>query len=628
MCGIIGYIGHRRPEDALFDGLKRLEYRGYDSAWLAWRENGGIERVRSVGNLDSLRVALAVHAPERTLATTVEGGDPQPRFGVLSDIEIGIGHTRCATHGGVTVANAHPHTDGSGRIWIVLNGIIENYIELRDRLARDLIESTSETDAEVVAHLIALHYDGDLADALRRSLGELSGHYAFVAMSADEPDTLVGVRHECPLVVGLGEGEQFIASSISAFLTHTRDVALLGDREIAVLHPNAVRVFDVDGLPHPPVRSAVDWDEDLIEKEGFETFMLKEIHEQACALVETLSNDDAELAAGSNPLLSDARLREVSRIVVVACGASFHAGLAGRLASERWARISVEVDVASEFRYQGPIIGPGTLVLGVTQSGETADTLTAMRLARERGATVIVITNVAGSQARRDADAVLFTRAGIDLGVAATKTFSAQVVLLYAFALRLAALKGTLPAAPRAELRAELRQLPGRIDSVLSTVDDGIRGLAEWLVWSPFFVYLGRLSGLPVALEGALKLKEISYVPTDAYAAGEMKHGPIALLSAETPVICVATEESVLPKLISNLEEVRARGARVLAVASEGFEQIADHADYVFYVPRTDALMQVVLAVLPLQLFAYHLARARGLNVDQPRNLAKTVTVE
>jgi glucosamine--fructose-6-phosphate aminotransferase (isomerizing) len=575
-----------------------------------------------------LRVALAVHAPERALTTTVAGGNPQPRFGVSSDIQIGIGHTRWATHGGVTVANAHPHTDGSGRIWIVLNGIIENYIELRDRLARDLIVSTSETDAEVVAHLIALHYHGDLADAVRRSLGELSGHYAFVAMGADDPDTLVGVRHECPLVVGLGEGEQFIASSISAFRTHTRDIAVLGDREIAVLRPSEVTVFDVDGLPHPLVRSEVDWDEDLIEKEGFETFMLKEIHEQACAVAKTLSNYDAELAADSNPFLSDARLREVSRIVVVACGTSLHAGLAARLAIERWARIPVEVDVASEFRYQDPIIGPGTLVLGITQSGETADTLAAMRLARERGATVIAITNVSGSQATRDADAVLFTRAGIELGVAATKTFSAQVVLLYAFALRLAALKGTLPAARQAELRAELRQLPGRIDSVLSTVDDGIRGLAQRLVWSPFFLYLGRLSGLPVALEGALKLKEISYVPTDAYAAGEMKHGPIALLSADTPVICVATEESVLPKLISNLEEVRARGARVLAVASEGFEQIADHADYVFYVPRTDALMQVVLAGVPLQLFAYHLARARGLNVDQPRNLAKTVTVE
>ena len=364
-----------------------------------------------------------------------------------------------------------------------------------------------------------------------------------------------------------------------------------------------------------------------MEKEGFDTFMLKEIHEQPAAIADTLSSYHAAMG-GDASRLDSVSLRDVKRICIVACGTSLHAGLAGKLAIERWARIPVEVDVASEFRYQDPIIESGTLVLGVTQSGETADTLAAMRLARERGASVIAVTNVPGSQATPDADAVLFTRAGIELGVAATKTFVSQVALLCALALQLAAVRGTLSAERLAQLQAELEMLPERVGQVLDTTDRPAQELAERLVWSPFFPYLGRLAGLPVALEGALKLKEISYVPTDAYAAGEMKHGPIALLSTETPVVAVATEADVVPKLISNLEEVRARGALVLAVVSEDLPQIAEHAERVFYVPRTDPLIAVALAVVPLQLFAYHLARARGLNVDQPRNLAKTVTVE
>ncbi len=538
----------------------------------------------------------------------------------------GIGHTRWATHGGVTERNAHPHEDASGRVRIVLNGIIENYIELRERLEADTVQCSSDTDAEVVAQLIALYYDGDLADAVRRSLDDLEGHYAFVAMCDEEPDTLVGVRRECPLVVGIGEGEQFIASSISAFVAHTRRVAVLHDGEIVVLRPGEVTVFDVEGLPHTPTSTEVEWDDDRCEKDGFETFMLKEIHEQGSAVSETLSQWRA--SGAFTEALADERLRDVSRIIVVACGTSYHAGLAGRLAIERWARIPVEVEIASEFRYCEPIVGPGTLVLGITQSGETADTLAAMRLARARGATVIAVTNAAGSQATREADAVLFTRAGIEMGVAATKTFVSQVVLLYALALRLAASSGTLSEQRLSELRSELKLLPDRIDDVVASVDEGVRELAERLAWSPFFLYLGRLSGVPVALEGALKLKEISYVPTDAYAAGEMKHGPIALLGPDTPVVCVATEDAVLTKLLSNLSEVRARGARVLAVATEGCKEIGEHAEHVFYVPRTDPLLQVVLAIVPLQLFAYHLARARALNVDQPRNLAKTVTVE
>jgi glutamine---fructose-6-phosphate transaminase (isomerizing) len=613
MCGIIGYVGYRCSQDVLFTGLKRLEYRGYDSAGLAWRNNGRIECVRAVGNLDALGAVLA--SRER------ENGAPT----ATATVTAGIGHTRWATHGGVTEQNAHPHADSSGRIQIVLNGIIENYLRLRERLAEDGVDCSSDTDAEVVAHLIAQHYDGDLADAVRRSLEQLEGHYALVAMCAEEPDTLVGVRRECPLVVGMGDGEQFIASSIAAFLAHTRHVAVLRDGEIVVLRPDEVTVFGLDGLPHRPPATEVDWDEDRCEKDGFETFMLKEIHEQGTAVAETLSH---WRASGLDSVVPNLNVRELRRLVIVGCGTSYHAGLAGRMAIERWARIPVEVDVASEFRYREPIVGPDTLVLGITQSGETADTLAAMRLARAKGATVLAITNAPGSQATRDADGVLFTRAGLEMGVAATKTFVAQVALLYALALRLGERAGALPAEQVAELRRELELLPERIDEVVREVNDGIRELAERLAWSPFFLYLGRLSGVPVALEGALKLKEISYVPTDAYAAGEMKHGPIALLSPDTPVICVATEGTVLPKLLSNLSEVRARGARVLAVATEGCKEIAEHAEHIVYVPRTDPLLQVVLAIVPLQLFAYHRARARALNVDQPRNLAKTVTVE
>jgi glucosamine--fructose-6-phosphate aminotransferase (isomerizing) len=619
MCGIIGYVGARPCQEVLLEGLRRLEYRGYDSAGIAWRDGDRTRLVRAVGNLDSLQSALADGAAAATTATTA-----------LSPGEAcaGVGHTRWATHGGVTENNAHPHHDTSGRFKIVLNGIIENHLELRDRLAADLVEFRSDTDAEVVAHLIGLNYSGDLADAVRRSLDELEGHYAFVAMCDDEPDTLVGVRRECPLVVGLGDGEQFIASSISAFLAHTREVAMLTDGEIAVLRPEGVQVFDPKGLPQRPSSTFVEWDEDRCEKEGFETFMLKEINEQAGAVQETLSQWRATVRQDANGILAPERLRQVSRIVIVACGTSYHAGLAGRNAIERWARIPVDVEIASEFRYREPIVDGHALVLGISQSGETADTLAAMRLARAHGATVLAVTNASGSQATRESDGVLFTRAGLEMGVAATKTFVAQVALLYEFALRLASATGSLTDARLADLRAALADLPRLIDRVVASADQPARELAERLALSPFFLYLGRLSALPVALEGALKLKEISYVPTDAYAAGEMKHGPIALLGAETPVICVATDRQILPKLLSNLSEVRARGARVLAVASEGCAEIAEHVEHVIYVPDTDPMLEVVLGVIPLQLFAYHLARTLGLNVDQPRNLAKTVTVE
>jgi glucosamine--fructose-6-phosphate aminotransferase (isomerizing) len=619
MCGIIGYVGRRPCQGILFDGLRRLEYRGYDSAGIAWMRNGEIECVRAVGNLDSLDAALAGHR-------AANGRSSAPTS--VMQVESGIGHTRWATHGGVTEQNAHPHSDATGSVQIVLNGIIENYLELRERLAADGVHFSSETDAEIVAHLISAYYDGDVAEAVRRSLDDLHGHYALVAMCKHEPATLVGVRRECPLVVGLSGDEQFIASSISAFAMHTREAAVLHDGQIAVLRPDEVTVHDADSFPRRPASIQIEWDDDLCEKEGFETFMLKEIYEQPRAVAETLSSWRSELAARSEGPLSLESLRGFTRISIVGCGTSYHAGLAGKLALERWARVPVEVDVASEFRYRDPIVGPRTLVLGITQSGETADTLAAMRLARAQGATVVAVTNAAGSQATREADAVLFTRAGIEIGVAATKTFVSQVALLYALAMRMASVTGSLTDERLTQLQDELESLPQHIETVVRTVDESVCELAERLAWSPFFLYLGRLAGVPVALEGALKLKEISYVPTDAYAAGEMKHGPIALLSSATPVVCVAIEDSILPKLVSNLSEVRARGAPVLAIGSEGCKQVAEHAEDIVYVPTLDPLLQVVLAVIPLQLFAYHLARARGLNVDQPRNLAKTVTVE
>jgi glutamine---fructose-6-phosphate transaminase (isomerizing) len=611
MCGIIGYVGSRECRDLLLQGLQRLEYRGYDSAGLSLVTNGAIGSVHAVGNLQNLRDAVASSNGH------LEGST-------------GIGHTRWATHGRVTEANAHPHWDTSERFHIVLNGIVENWTELRDRLRAEGAEFTSETDAEVVAHLIASHFTGDLVEAVRLAYNDLRGHYAFVAMSADEPDVLVGARKECPLVVGLGDGESFIASAIPAFMSETRDVQLVHDGEIVAVSPQGSRFISPDGAEIEREVDRVDWDEEQAEKGGYETFMLKEIHEQADAVAETLAGRLGEEGADLEALgsIDDDFLRGVRRVVIVACGTSYHAGLVGRYAIEWWSRVPVEMDIASEFRYRNPVLDENDLVIGISQSGETADTLAAMRLARERGARVLAITNIQGSQATRDSDGVLFTRAGLEIGVAATKTFVAQVAAMYLFALKLAQLRGELEPEVCAHLSAELRAIPHAIATLVDGVDGQIRAIAEHWKDAGFFLYLGRHVGLPICLEGALKLKEVSYIPTDAYAAGEMKHGPIALLDEQTPVVCVATESPVLDKMLSNIAEVRARGAHVIAVATEGTGEVAKHAEEVVELPRTDWLLQPLLAVIPLQLLAYYIARARGLNVDQPRNLAKTVTVE
>jgi glucosamine--fructose-6-phosphate aminotransferase (isomerizing) len=623
MCGIVGYVGRRPARELLLAGLRKLEYRGYDSAGMSVISDGRIEAVRAVGNLSALQAKLDSESSALAASGAVAVA--------ARPSTTGIGHTRWATHGRVSEENAHPHYDSGDRIHVVVNGIVENYLALKDRLTETGSVFTSETDAEVIAHLIAEHYDGDLAAAVRAAYPELEGHYAFVAMCLDEPETLVGARKECPLVVGRGEGEQFVASAVPAFLAETRQVQFLDNDEIVALRPEGVTITTPGGNEVERPIDTVDWDPDTAEKGGFETFMLKEIHEQADAVAETIADRTARgdgVDLDEEGALDEAILAGVNRVVVVACGTSYHAGLIGRYAIEEWARLPVEMDIASEYRYRNPVIGPGDLVIGISQSGETADTLAAMRLARERGASVLAITNVMGSQATREADGVLFTRAGLEIGVAATKTFLCQVAVIYLLGLRLAELRGALQASRIAELVGEIKRLPHCIDEVLAGADEQVEPVVEGCWESEFFLYIGRHVGLAVALEGALKLKEISYIATDAYAAGEMKHGPIALLDDSTPVVCVATDSPVLEKVASNMQEVRARGARVIAVATTGNERIAAQADAVIALPAVDWMLQPILAVIPLQLLAYEVARRRGLNVDQPRNLAKTVTVE
>jgi glucosamine--fructose-6-phosphate aminotransferase (isomerizing) len=550
----------------------------------------------------------------------------------------------------VSEENAHPHYDPEDRLHVVVNGIVENYMALKERLVEQGGIFTSETDAEVIAHLVSFHYAGDLAAAVRAAYSEMQGHYAFVAMCLDEPETLIAARKECPLVVGRGEGEQFVASDVPAFLAETRTVQYVESGEIVILRPGGVTITDSDGREVRRATQSVEWDAETAEKGGFETFMLKEIHEQADAVADTIADRTARgdgIDLDDEGALDEAILANVKRIVIVACGTAYHAGLIGRYAIEEWARVPVEMDVASEYRYRNPVLGPGDLVIGISQSGETADTLAAMRLARERGATVLAITNVMGSQVTREADGVLFTRAGLEISVAATKTFVCQIAVVYLLALRLAELRGTLPPERIAELVAEIKRLPSCIAEITGSaaraevggearVDiDGASGVSTHIAqiadehWrKEFFLYIGRHVGLPVALEGALKLKEISYIATDAYAAGEMKHGPIALLDEQTPVVCVATDSPVLDKVVSNMQEVRVRGAHVIAIVTEGNDEIAANAEQAITIPATDWMLAPLLAVVPLQLLAYHIARLRGLNVDQPRNLAKTVTVE
>ena len=608
MCGIIGYVGAREAKGLLLSGLERLEYRGYDSAGLGLLEDDGLDFVRAVGNLERLKVAAGSNGS----ATTT-----------------GVGHTRWATHGRVSDENAHPLTGcGPDEIAVVLNGIVENFRELKESLLAEGHTFSSETDAEVVVHLIERYYGGDLVDAVRSVYQQLEGHFAFVVVHRDHPGLLVGARLQCPLVVGIGEGETFLASSIAAFQRETNRVKLIEDAEVVAITPDGARFISVDDGERARDELEIDWDEESAEKLGFETFMLKEIYEQPSAVARTIEEhlDGAELRLDGLGL-SDEDLRDVPRVLALATGTAYHAGVVGRYAVEEWAKLPYEFDVSSEWRYRSPVLPEGTLVIGISQSGETRDTIHALRLARELGARTVAITNLQGTQITREVDSVLYTRAGMEMAVAASKTFTAQVALLYLVALKLAQVRGALSDEQVRALVAEVRSLPAKISAFLDGAHP-IEDIARRYFERPFFLYLGRHVGLPVSLEGALKLKEISYIPTEAYSAGEMKHGPIALLDESTPVVCVATDSVVYDKIVSNIQEVRARGAEVIAIATDGNEDVQHHADDVIYVPRTHPLLQAALAVVPLQLLAYRIARLRGMNVDQPRNLAKTVTVE
>ena len=510
----------------------------------------------------------------------------------------------------------------------MLNGIVENYRELKESLASEGHTFTSETDAETVTHLVERHYQGDLVEAVRLAFNELEGHFAFVVIHRDHPGLLVGARHQVPLVVGVGRDEMFLGSNAAAFLSETRSVQFPSDGEIVAVTSEGATFLSAHGIPVPHEIVELDWDDEGAEKAGFETFMLKEIFEQPEAVAETIGD---RVRHGTLVLegldMSGQDVKDLRRIVLVACGTAYHACVVGRYLIEEWARVPVEFDIASEWIYRNPVLDENTLVIGITQSGETRDTIEALKLARELGARTVAITNMMGSQVTREVDSVLYTRAGLETAVASSKTFTAQVSLLYLVALKLAEIRETLPPGEIEFILDYVYKLPRKIAAFLEA-DHPIEEIARRYHDAHFFLYLGRHIGLPVALEGALKLKEISYIPTEAYSAGEMKHGPIALLDEATPVVVVATNIHVYDKIVSNIQEVRARGAHVIAIATDGNEDIQHHADDVIYVPKTPAFLQVVLAILPLQLLAYRIARLRGLNVDQPRNLAKTVTVE
>jgi len=608
MCGIVGYVGPRRATDVLLGGLARLEYRGYDSAGVAVTDGDGMTVVRRVGRLANLREALAAHPLDDTT---------------------GIGHTRWATHGRPTEENAHPHTDCEGSLAVVHNGIIENYAELRADLASAGHILRSETDTEAVAHLIEAHYAGDLAEAVRKTLAVLRGSYALAIVHRNHPGEIIAARRESPLIIGIGEGENIVASDIPAVLEYTREILSLKDDEVAIVTADSVVVHGADGAVVAPEVMTVQWDLDAAEKGGYEDFMLKEIYEQPKSLRETLRGrmgDNGEIQL-SELAMSAEEVAAISRVVIIACGTSYHAGLVAKNLIERWARMPVEVDVSSEFRYRDPIVGDDTLVVAVTQSGETADTLAGVREARDRGAKVIAITNVVGSRVTRESDGVIYTHAGPEIGVAATKTFTAQIAALTVLALKLAQAKGTLSEERIMALWGELVTIPDIVEAELEDLGD-VDACALQCKDALSSLFLGRGAGVAVAMEGALKLKEISYIHAEAYPAGEMKHGPIALITEEVPIVVVATQGPTYEKVVSNMQEVRARGAHVVAVATAGDEEIHRHAECVLYVPRTSEALSAIPASIPLQMLAYRIAKLRGCDVDQPRNLAKSVTVE
>lgn len=609
MCGIVGYVGPRDAAPILIEGLRRLEYRGYDSAGIAVvTDDGRVVVEKKAGKLNNLTAQLNGDTP---------AGHP------------GIGHTRWATHGSPNDTNAHPHTDCTGHLALIHNGIIENYAEIKGRLAAAGHRFASETDTEVLAHLIESNYSGDLVEAVRLALGEVRGAYAIGVMHTDHPDRIVGARMNVPLIVGLGNGEGFLASDVPAILEHTKNVVILHEGDIADVTPSGTRILALDGSERHRDVTEIHWNIEAAEKGGFAHFTLKEIYEQPHAIQESLRG---RVDAGGNITLAELdaiadKLAAVERVYIVGCGTASYASLVGAYLVQEWAGLPATMQIGSEMRYSPPPLDERTLVIGVSQSGETADTLAPLKLAQERGATVVVVTNVVGSAITREADAVIHLQAGPEIAVASTKAFVTQVIVLTMISLHLARLRGTL-SDPRLRMYGEtLRSLP-RLAAETLKLAPQIKKLAIQYAPVHDFIYIGRGVGFPIALEGALKLKELSYVHAEGYAAGELKHGPIALLDADTPLVAIATAGAVYEKVVSNVAEARARSAPIIAIASEGDDLIGHYAHDVIWVPETPEAISPVVAVLPLQLLAYEMAVARGTDVDQPRNLAKSVTVE
>ena len=607
MCGIVGYIGKRVAIPILINGLRKLEYRGYDSAGVAVLDHLKIVVSKSVGKLVALEEEL--------------GED-------YSQACIGIGHTRWATHGRPSFVNAHPHSDCKQDFTVVHNGIIENYLELKDRLIEKGHQFVSETDTEVLAHLVEDFYEGDLEEAVRKVLETIHGSYAMVVLSLKDPDKLVAARKDSPMVVGLGDGEFFVASDITAILTYTRKVYILDDGEMVVVTEEGVRVTDFQGNPRTKEVYDVKWDEVAAEKGGYEHFMLKEIHEQPKALGDTmLGRLKDERVVLQEVDLTPEQLAQINKVYIVACGTAWHAGLVGKTLIERWAHLPVEVDIASEFRYRSPLIDDHTLVVVISQSGETADTLAALREAKNRGARVVAVTNVVGSTVSREAHDVIFTWAGPEIAVASTKAYTTQLEGMVLLGLYLAQVKGTLPQEKIGEIISALKKIPAQAQEVLDQ-ESLIKELAQSFVKVEDAFFIGRSLDWAVVMEGALKLKEISYIHAEAYAAGELKHGTLALVTEDTPVIALATQRDVYDKTVSNIKEVKARDARVIGLTYKGNTSLAKSVDHVIYIPETLDELAPLLTVIPLQLLSYYVSVARGCDVDKPRNLAKSVTVE
>jgi glutamine---fructose-6-phosphate transaminase (isomerizing) len=621
MCGIVGYAGSRPALSILVDGLRRLEYRGYDSAGVAVLADGALCTERRAGKLANLQEVLGRRGPDDAISTGTTG----------------IGHTRWATHGGPTDRNAHPHRSHDGRIAVIHNGIIENFAKLRAELESTGVVFASDTDTESVAHLLGAELaDGqakDLAEAMRRVCRRLEGAFTLLAVDTEEPGTVVGARRNSPLVVGRGTGENFLASDVSAFIEHTREAVELGQDQVVVITADGIEITDFDGAPAVGKDFHITWDAGAAEKGGHEFFMLKEIEEQPRAVADTLLGRLTE--SGEIMLdevrLTDQDLRDVDKVFIVACGTAYHAGMVAKYAIEHWTRIPCEVELASEFRYRDPVLDRSTLVVAISQSGETMDTLMALRHAKDQKARVLAICNTNGSTIPRESDAVLYTHGGPEIAVASTKAFLTQLVACYLVGLHLAQVRGIKYADEVAAVVAELQNIPGKLDDLLATMEP-VRELGRELVEARTVLFIGRHVGYPVALEGALKLKELAYMHAEGFAAGELKHGPIALIEPGTPVVCVvpsAAGRGVMhDKIVSNIQEVRARGARTIVIAEEGDTAVERYADHLITVPRTPTLLAPLMTTVPLQVLAASIAAARGHDVDQPRNLAKSVTVE